>query len=748
MVSRILHILLITSCICLQQIFAQLSVFPNGSATALANTIVGSGIQITNAQLQCGGGNSGTFITSSSNLGISSGIILSTGSVYNAIGPNDDPGQSANGTNCPFSSDPQLTAIVGNANYDGCILQFDILPACSTLNINYVFASEEYPEYVNSQYNDVFGFFITGPNPAGGNYSNYNIARLPNGTQVAINNINNGTSNSGPCMNCSYYVNNGDGTTSGGATIQFDGFTTPLTAVANVVPCTSYHLKLAIADAGDCDWDSGVFLAYHGLTCPASQVPSVSVNASPVICGNDGSASVNVSNYVGTPTYQWSPGGSTNSSISNLVPGTYTCTIGFLTPCPYTETVTAVVTGTQVINSQMSSTPSTCGSASGTATANVSGGTGPYTFSWNTNPPQNTATASGLIPGTYSVIIQDNNNCSVTQTVTVGNVQPSLSVNDSIISSTCGQNNGAIYITSMNGGTTPYSYSWNSGQVTADIGNIGPGNYTLTVTDLQNCVWSFPYLVPNMASLPFVVSQTNDTCNQEVGAASISILNGVPPYVFNWSTVPTQTGSVATGLSQGIYTVSVADASGCGTIVSYTINNVTDVFSGSVTVDPVYPQAGVPFTITLNGLNSWTIDQSNWPDGTVSNSANSTLTIQDFGIYPGSFFLISNNNCLDTLEYSVFVKDKMTLYVPNAFTPNGDGKNEMFKAYGTLIKVFHMLIFDRWGNLIFESSSLGRGWDGTFKGEKVMNDVYVWKIYATDFYDEEHVMIGHVTVVR
>ena len=748
MVRKIYYISFFLCFFSTKKFLAQLSVFPNGNANALVNTIVGSGIQITNAQIQCGSGNSGTFVSSSTNLGIGSGIILSTGSVFNAIGPNDDPGQSNNGTNCPFSTDPQLTSIVNNANYDGCILQFDIVPACSTLNINYVFASEEYPEYVNSQYNDVFGFFISGPNPSGGNYNNFNIARLQNGTQVAINNINNGTNNTGPCMNCNYYVNNGDGTVSGGATIQFDGFTTPLTAAANVVPCSTYHLKLAIADAGDCDWDSGVFLAYHGLTCPPSQVPAVNVSATPVLCGNDGSASVNVTNYTGTPTYQWSPGGATTSSISNLTPGTYTCVVGFLTPCPYTETVTAVVTGTQVINSQMSSTPSTCGSASGTATANVNGGTGPYTFSWSTNPPQTSATASGLIPGTYSVTIQDNNNCSVTQTVTVTNFQPTLNLNDSILTSTCGQSNGSIYISQPVGGTAPYNFLWSNGQITDDISSLLPGNYSLTVTDMQNCIWNFTFLVPNLSSLPYTVYQVNDTCNQSVGSASINILNGIPPYNFTWNTIPTQTTSIATGLGQGQYNVTVNDASGCGTIVTYSISNIVDVFNGGVTVDPFYPQAGTAFSVTLNGLGTWTIGQSNWPDGSVTNSSSNLLTIGEFGIYPGSFYLISENNCFDTVNYTVFVKDKMTLYVPNAFTPNGDGINDMFKAYGTLVKVFRMEIFDRWGHSMFESASLGRGWDGTIDGERVMNGVYVWKVYAVDFYDEEHIMIGHVTLIR
>lgn len=717
----------------------QLNVFPNGNASALANTIVGNNITISNPVLNCGSGGAGTFTASSTNLGLSSGILLTTGTVVNAIGPNNDPGNN-DPNSCINSSptffDPDISAIEPLANYDGCVLQFNITPVCSTLNISYVFASEEYPEYVNANYNDAFGFFISGPNPSGGNYSAFNIAKLSNGTPISIDNVNSGS-------NAGFYVNN-----NGGSSIQYDGFTTPLVAAVNVVPCATYSLKLAIADAGDCIYDSGVFLAFKGLTCPQAQIPNITATATPVICGNDGTATVSVTNYTGTPTYSWSPGGSTSSTITNLAPGTYTCTLSFLTPCPYTQTVSATVSGTQVINSQMSSTPSTCNSANGTATALVSGGTGPYTYSWSTSPPQTTATANGLIPGTYSVVISDNNGCSVTQTVAVSNFQPTLLVNDSIQNTTCGQSNGAIFITGISGGNFPYSYLWNSGQTSDDIVGITAGNYTLTVTDNLNCVWNLNFTVPDVVTLPVSRQQVNEKCEQANGSATVTVLNGVPPFNFVWSTVPPQTTATATGLSQGIYSVTVTDAAGCNSTIIFNILNVDDFFNGSVSVDPTFPQAGENFSVTLNNDPNWLLNQSNWPDGSVSTQFSNILNMPEYGIYQGSFWVTSLNNCTDTIEYSVFVKDSMTLYVPNAFTPNGDGINDVFKALGTLVKTFQLLIFDRWGNLIYESESLGRGWDGFYKGEKVMNGVYVWKIYATDFYDLEHILIGHVSVIR
>jgi gliding motility-associated-like protein len=721
------------------QSFGQLNVYPNSSAQALANNIVGNNIQISNASLNCGSGHAATFTASSTNLGMTAGILLSTGSVSNAIGPNNDDGSGGGGSQigCPTMNDPQLTAIEPLATYDGCVLQFDIVPVCTTLNINYVFASEEYPEFVNSGYNDAFGFFITGPNPSGGTYNNTNIALLPSSsTPVSIDNVNQG-------QNSQFYVNN----TNGGS-IEYDGFTVPLVAQANVTPCVSYHLKLAIADAGDCIYDSGVFLAYKGLTCPQTQIPNISVTTTPVQCGNDGTATVSVTNYTGTPTYQWTPGSNTSNTATGLGPGTYSVIVSFQTPCPYSQTVTATVSGTNQINSIMSQTPSTCNSPDGTATATITGGTGPFTFSWSTSPVQTTATASGLVPGNYTVTISDNNGCTITRTVTVQNDVPSLTVTDSVLNTTCGQSNGSIYLNSISGGSQPYAFSWSSGQATEDITNIMAGNYTVTITDNLNCEWTYSYGVPDIVNLPVDTSSTDERCEQSNGTATINVLNGTPPFTYVWSTTPVQSGPTATGLDAGTYTVTVTDGAGCNASAVYSLVNINDVFDGEVILNPAEPEANDEFTVALNASSIWLLDQSNWPDGTTSSASSNVQFFEEYGYYPGSFWVTSVNGCRDTINYTVFVKDFMTLYVPNAFTPNRDGVNDTFRAFGTLIKSFKMEIFDRWGQLIFETEELGRGWDGTFKGEKVMRDVYVWKIYATDFFDAEHVKIGHVTVVR
>ncbi|MBL7942171.1 MAG: T9SS type A sorting domain-containing protein [Flavobacteriales bacterium] len=204
----------------------------------------------------------GTFNSANANVGIASGIVMTTGHVNVAVGPNNQSGATLYGGNEDYSStDPDLQALVpGYTSNDWSVVEFDFIATGDSLAFTYVFGSEEYLEWVGSSFNDHFGFFISGPGITGP-YSNaaVNIATIP-GTDlaVAINNVNEFT-------NPEYYVNNGDGMTipysEDAYYVQFDGLTTPLVAaIGNLTVGEVYHIKLAIADAGDSILDSGVFL--------------------------------------------------------------------------------------------------------------------------------------------------------------------------------------------------------------------------------------------------------------------------------------------------------------------------------------------------------------------------------------------------------------------------------------------------------------------------------------------------------
>lgn len=255
---------------------AQVAVTPNNIATDLAQMLLGTGVTLSNATLDCGAGGSGLFLTTASNLGLDSGIVLTSGSATASVGTVASYASSSTNN----GSDPDLLTLVGNGSiHDKCILEFDFVTVGDTVKFEYVFGSEEYLGYTCSAYNDVFGFFLSGPGIVGP-YTNSatNIALVPGSTTcpVAISTIY--CPNLPGCVNaasycfgntpgcgafnaanntCAYFVCNGS-TTPG--TVAYQGFTTVLTATSPVIPCSTYHIKLAIADKNDGILDSGVFL--------------------------------------------------------------------------------------------------------------------------------------------------------------------------------------------------------------------------------------------------------------------------------------------------------------------------------------------------------------------------------------------------------------------------------------------------------------------------------------------------------
>lgn len=220
---------------------------------------------IFNIEAQGTNGSFGYFEQGGEVIGLEKGIILSTGKITNAEGPNNDSGKSGK-FNVP-SRDPDLIQLAGSDTImDVTALEFDFTPLDSNVTFRYVFASEEYCEYVDNVFNDVFGFFISGPGISGGFSDNAeNVALIP-GTRdfVTINSINH-------LRNADYYIGNEreeDANQCGinyapsdlRNLIQFDGFTKVLTAQLSLIPCETYHLKLVVADVGDDSWDSAVFL--------------------------------------------------------------------------------------------------------------------------------------------------------------------------------------------------------------------------------------------------------------------------------------------------------------------------------------------------------------------------------------------------------------------------------------------------------------------------------------------------------
>jgi len=324
---------------------AQLTVNGGISNATFQNYLFGPGVKISNLTINCSGLNQyGTFNAKATKLGVDSGILITTGTVQEAVGPNNQCCSSiAVGTN---SNDPCVTAAIGapQQQYDPCIIEFDIIPTCDTFNVAYVFGSEEYNTGIGG-YNDVFGFFVTGPNPAGGAYSCQDFALLPgSATPVTINNVNHVT-------NTAYYRDNHNNTSNLYSDFQYNGLTVPLVATIPVVACSSYHMKVAVVDIGNPGYDSGVFLKFKSLACTSDQVLTIKTNDSILCSGESTTLTAN-----GATNCTWSPATGLNTTsgatvIANPTATTiYTVSGDGVGSCITSDSITITVNPTPTAN--------------------------------------------------------------------------------------------------------------------------------------------------------------------------------------------------------------------------------------------------------------------------------------------------------------------------------------------------------------------------------------------------------------
>lgn len=247
---------------------AQLTVTGGQTPQQLVNNLAGPGIQVFNVTMNCPGNANGTFDGSNTNLNINSGVLLTSGDLSNAALPQTSGSITTDNNS---AGDLDLDILSGVPTFDACALEFDFVSRCDTISIGYVFASDEYDEYVCASVNDAFGFFVTGTG-----LNNVNIARIPGTTTpVAINSVNNGTvgingtPGSPGCnlTNSAFYLSNALGITH-----EYDGQTVRLEAKTWVMPCDTYHVKLVVADGGDGVFDSGVFLEENGIRCTSAEL--------------------------------------------------------------------------------------------------------------------------------------------------------------------------------------------------------------------------------------------------------------------------------------------------------------------------------------------------------------------------------------------------------------------------------------------------------------------------------------------
>ena len=637
---------------------------PAEAETLIRNYLLGNGITISNVSW------SGFYYTTNTsgqiasfnngnttNLGIKKGIIMSTGDVLGAPGPNDNT-RATTDWYCVCSeiydpydlcytyqiapcqhTDTDLESLLVGAtdqSYDAAVLEFDFIPASTPISFKYVFASEEYPEYVCSQFNDVFGFFVTSLEIDGLNYNKKNIALIPEtNLPVAINSVNPGVPGSqadGGACNLSYsdyYVNNGDGTTPDlNPSIQYDGFTTILTAKLDVIPCKKYHIKLAITDVYDGQFDSGVFLEAGSFSSNALTVNTTYSNPKVDSVAVKGCSNATVTFTLPKPTQ--------NDTIINYVIGGSGTAVNGL---DYNQLDGKIHIGPGQTTGSFVLEPFLNGQNPGNLT---------FTFDVEITA------CTGM--KTYTINIKDN---------------PALTITPGTESTIC--NGKSVNLTSNPaGGFGAYTYLWSNNEGTGKNVTVNPSvntTYTVTVTDVCNSKINTNYKV-NVNPLPEAKVTPDGPLNFCTGGSVNLVANSGANYTYQWkngsSIINGQTTSSYHASSAGNYTVVITNSNLCTNTSS-----VTSVTINTKPVATVTANGALVFckgnTVSLNanagsGYNyQWKND-----DGIISGATNISFVADESGIYS---VIVSKGGCSDTSDVKLVTVNPFPLFSVSPSSP-------------------------------------------------------------------------------
>lgn len=369
-------------------------------------------------------------------------------------------------------------------------------------------------------------------------------------------------------------------------------------------------------------------------------------------------------------------------------------------------------------------------------------------YSWSNG--QNSVDSIGnLSVGDYSVIIEDVYGCQVEETFTINSISQlnvSLSVDTNICGNSC---NGQIHISAQNG-VEPYSILWNDSTLSGfDLENLCDGEYIFSIQDAQGCQVSDTIIIESKYNITTTTTKTDNNCEQGCGAtASVQANGGLLPYSYTWSNG--ETSFSIEDLCCGKYYVDITDANQCTAKDSVEISFVNSLSDIQIQASHTRVFDGEQIILSTNYIDGmlyhWT------PDENLSNpfSHITNATVYESGYY---FVTVSDNHGCDVkdsiwIEVDVVECERPNIYVPNVFTPNNDGKNDIVFVKGEWIESFEFEIFDRWGESVFFTNKLSEGWDGTFNGKLCDAAVYFYRLSVNCAGGKKFVEGGDITLIR
>lgn len=468
-----------------------------------------------------------------------------------------------------------------------------------------------------------------------------------------------------------------------------------------------------------------------------------------VACGScTGITTANVTGGSPPYIYEWSDGQTTQQADS-LCAGVYVVTVSDSAGCA--DTAIAVVNDTtniniDIVDSNLISCHSQC---DGMVEIATSGAFPPFSIDWSSG--DTTLAIEDLCHGLYAVTVTDTAGCSVADFWLAIQPDSLQMVNVSSTEPDChGDCTGNIAIDPI-GGTPGYSINWTGGLTGDSIFNLCQGEYIAQITDANGCTVSdtINLTEPDSLALDLLISNLvcNDNCN---GALQANISGGTPGYNIIWSSG--DTSNYIDELCPGEYFVSVEDLKGCSALDSaLLITNGFSPFALNVDANPDTIFSGESTILSANpessGVFSWspTTGLQN-PNALVTSATPSASTTYTFTASD------SSGECTFDTSITVVVLDYIcgdpNIFIPNAFSPNGDNQNDILYLRGANLEAINLSIYNRWGELVFETLNTDRGWDGSYKGRPVDPNVFVYHLHATCPSGERFFRKGNVTVIR
>jgi len=721
---------------------AQITVQDNQSALSLAQSLTGQGVVVLNPTLNCTGIANGKFVSNNTVLGIDSGIVLTSGramSIAGAIGISG-PTSSFPSTSNNAPGDPDLTTLI-NSNTggniptnDACILEFSFIPAGDTIKFDYVFGSEEY-DGNNGNYNcginDVFGFFISGP----GIPAPRNIALVPGTTNVmvGVSTVNNGngafagsscylnTNNLGPYtqfFNDIYAANNMD--------ITYNGLTDVFTAYSNVIPCDTYHLKLAIADCSDYAWDSGVFLKAGSLNSVGIKLTPESTSGANTDVAHciRGCKSGHISFF--RPTAKPEP-----LTIHYLVQGTA------VNGVDYQPIIDSIVIPSNQNTAELVITPNLIQYPSGPKSVVIKA-LSPYNCGTSSLPTIVDSATLWIYDSLYVAIpSQVLTTCPNTEVTITADIDPTLNFTWSPM---------ALIPDPLPLGLTIHPKPVVS--TTYKITVSQPGAPATCPTVSRN------YLA-NVEPVPQIVLASHDTTVCLSDSVEITVRanpNGLN-YSYNWSPA-TNLRNNNSGVNMFFAPVgdykyvitATTPVAHCSNKDSFNIHVVPPFKFQSVTPKDTTIKYGDRIKLSSQSeAIYWYWDPITYlDDPTVREPWATPLQNMNYTLIG-----INQYGCRDTALVKINIVYDPNTGMPNAFSPNGDGLNDVFKIANIQFeKMTEFKIFNRLGQCVYNGTDPLKGWDGTYNNKPAASDTYFYIVKLTLPGGVQKVYKGDVILIR